>query len=114
MKIYLRIDLWLLREPSLATYRRSVTLLRQKASRRDGLCAFGKEAHCSGLIGALSTPREVTRLVYARAERGIRHLIDRDIEDSGLPEPALKYLRTLSEMTEAGPNKAPPYRFGCG
>ncbi len=55
-----------------------------------------------------SLPPEVARTVYARAERGIRHLIDRDIEDSGLPEPALKHLRVLSEMTEAGPNKAPP------
>jgi hypothetical protein len=55
-----------------------------------------------------SMPPEVARTVYARAERGLRHLINRDIEDSGLPEPALKHLRTLSEMTEAGPNKAPP------
>lgn len=46
--------------------------------------------------------------IYARAERGMRELIAGDIEDSGLPEPALKHLRTLSEMTEAGPNKAPP------
>lgn len=53
-------------------------------------------------------PPEVARVVYARAERGIRHLINRDIDESGLPEPALKHLRTLSEMTEAGPNKAAP------
>ncbi len=55
-----------------------------------------------------ATPPEVARHVYARAERGIRYLINRDIEDSGLNEPALKYLRTLAEMTEAGPNKTPP------
>ena len=55
-----------------------------------------------------SAPKEITRLVYERAERGIRHLINRDIEASGLPEPALRHLRTLSEMTEAGPNKAAP------
>jgi hypothetical protein len=55
-----------------------------------------------------SVPPEVTRVVYARAERGLRHLIERDVEDSGLSEPALKHLRVLSEMTEAGPNKAPP------
>jgi hypothetical protein len=48
------------------------------------------------------------RRIYRRTESGIQHLIDRDIEDSGLPEPALKHLRTLSEMTEAGPNKAAP------
>src|SRR4051812_3151453 len=53
-------------------------------------------------------PPEVVRQVYRRAERGLTHLIARDIEDSGLPEPALKHLRVLSEMTEAGPKKAPP------
>ena len=57
---------------------------------------------------APTTPPEVAHAIYARAERGIRQLIERDIEDAGLPEPALRYLRTLSEMTEAGPNKAPP------
>jgi hypothetical protein len=55
-----------------------------------------------------NVPQEVARQIYIRTERGLLHLIDRDIEDSGLPEPALKYLRTLSEMTEAGPNKAAP------
>jgi hypothetical protein len=55
-----------------------------------------------------ATPPEIAHAIYCRAERGIRHLTEHDIEDSGLPEPALKYLRTLSEMTEAGPNKAPP------
>jgi hypothetical protein len=55
-----------------------------------------------------ATPPEVAHAIYARAERGIRHLIERDIGDSGLPEQTLKYLRTLSELTEAGPNKAPP------
>lgn len=55
-----------------------------------------------------SLPPEVAHTVYVRAERGMRNLINRDIEDSGLPEPALKHLRTLSEMTEAGPNRAPP------
>ncbi len=55
-----------------------------------------------------AVPPEVARVVYARAERGLRHLKDRDIEDSGLGEQALKHLRTLAEMTEAGPNKAPP------
>lgn len=55
-----------------------------------------------------SVPPEVARVVYARAESGLRHLVNRDIEDSGLGEPALKHLRVLSEMTEAGPNKAAP------
>lgn len=57
---------------------------------------------------ALTTPPEVARVIYSRAENGIRHLIARDIENTGLPEPALRHLRTLAEMTEAGPNRAPP------
>jgi hypothetical protein len=55
-----------------------------------------------------AVPKEVTRRIYARTERGIRSVINHNIEDSGLPEPALKHLRTLSEMTEARPNKPPP------
>jgi predicted nucleic acid-binding protein len=55
-----------------------------------------------------TVPPEVASLVYARAEHGIEHLINRNVDEAGLPEPALKHLRTLSEMTEAGPNKAPP------
>ena len=65
----------------------------------------------SALIAVDPTPAvdpHVAQAIYIRAEQGIRHLINRDIEESGLPEPALRYLRTLSEMTEAGPNKAPP------
>jgi hypothetical protein len=55
-----------------------------------------------------NVPPEVARRIYIRTERGLLHLIDHDIEGSGLPEPALKHLRTLSEMTEAGPNKVAP------
>jgi hypothetical protein len=53
-----------------------------------------------------SLPPELARTIYARPERGIRYLINRDIDDSGLPEHALKHLQRLSEMTEAGPHKA--------
>jgi hypothetical protein len=55
-----------------------------------------------------SVPQEITSRIYARAEQGIRRLIDGNIDESGLSEPALKYLRTLSEMTEVGLNKAAP------
>src|SRR5579863_9833284 len=44
---------------------------------------------------------ETARAVYFRAERGMRNLINRNIVDADLPEPALKHLRILSEMTEA-------------
>jgi hypothetical protein len=49
----------------------------------------------------------IAQAIYARAESGLRHLIDGDIDDSALPEPALKHLRALSEMTEAGPKAQP-------
>jgi hypothetical protein len=55
-----------------------------------------------------STPPEIVKRVYRRTESGLQHLIERDIEGSDLPEAALKHLRTLSEMTEAGPNKVAP------
>ena len=56
-----------------------------------------------------SLPPEIARTVYARAERGLRQLVaNRDIEDSGLPEPALDPLRTLSQWRRLEPNKAPP------
>jgi hypothetical protein len=51
---------------------------------------------------------EQANVVYVRAERGLRHLIARNVDESGLPEAAIKHLRVLSEMTEAGPNKAAP------
>jgi hypothetical protein len=65
----------------------------------------------SALIGiepSIQTPPAVVQAVYAKAKRGVQHLMERDLEEADLPEPALKYLRTLSEMTEAGPNKAAP------
>jgi hypothetical protein len=65
----------------------------------------------SALLAVAPSPNmapETARTVYVRAERGMRNLINRNIVDADLPEPALKHLRILSEMTEAGPNKAPP------
>ena len=55
-----------------------------------------------------SVPPAVAHVVYARAESGLRHLMDRNIEDSGLSEPALRHLRVLSEMTDGGTNKTLP------
>jgi hypothetical protein len=55
-----------------------------------------------------ATPPEAAHVVYARAERGIRYLINQDVQDAGLTEPALRHLRTLAEMTEAAPQKGPP------
>jgi hypothetical protein len=57
---------------------------------------------------APNVPAEVIRAIRTRTDHGLRSLLAGDISDSGLPDPVLKYLRTLSEMTEAGPNKAAP------
>lgn len=55
-----------------------------------------------------NVPDEVVQLIYNRAERGIRRLADGDLEDSGLPEPALRDLRTLSEIAEGTHGKFAP------
>jgi hypothetical protein len=53
-------------------------------------------------------PPESADIVYARAERGIERLTAGDLEDSGLPEPAIRYLRTLAEAAEGTPGKTHP------
>jgi hypothetical protein len=63
----------------------------------------------SSLIGMEPTPSmsaNVVQLVYSRVEEGIRRLSAGDIDGAHLPEPALKHLRTLSEMTD-GPRGVP-------
>jgi len=49
----------------------------------------------------------VANAIYFQAERGMRSLLESNIEDAGLSEPALKHLRTLSEMTETRPKVMP-------
>jgi hypothetical protein len=56
---------------------------------------------------APNVPPEIVRGIYSSTERGIRHLIEGNIEESGLPEPALRHLRTLSELTEGGRRREP-------
>ena len=53
-----------------------------------------------GVAPSPSTPNEVAQAVFSRAERGIAQLVEGDIDDSGLPEPAIRHLRTLAEMAE--------------
>lgn len=58
----------------------------------------------SSLIGVdpvPAAPIEVVRAVYARVQSGMSHLADGDIEDAGLSEPALRHLRSLSDLTRA-------------
>jgi hypothetical protein len=47
-----------------------------------------------------NVPKELVQAVYARAELGLRHLNQGTIDNSGLPELALKHLKSLSELTE--------------
>jgi hypothetical protein len=51
---------------------------------------------------------ESADIVYAHAERGMERLAAGDVDDSGLPEPAIKYLRTLAEAAEGVPGKTHP------
>lgn len=49
----------------------------------------------------------VVEAVYLRADEGVRQLADGNLQASRLPEPALKHLKTLSELTEARGNPVP-------
>jgi hypothetical protein len=57
------------------------------------------------------TPIEVVNAVYARAEKGIRRIAEGDIDDSGLPEAAVKHLRTLAEISEGTRGHMIPVRL---
>ncbi len=49
---------------------------------------------------------EMLRGIYAKARQGIESVARGRLNESGLPEPALKHLRVLSELSE-GPKDAP-------
>lgn len=53
-----------------------------------------------------SAPVEFVNQIYSRAERGVKRLIEKNLEDSGLNEAALGHLRVLAEMTIEGPKRA--------
>jgi hypothetical protein len=50
----------------------------------------------------------VAEVIFARAEKGIERLIDGSIDESGLPEGAIRHLKVLAEMAEGTPGKNPP------
>ena len=57
----------------------------------------------SGLIAmspAPDTAPEILQQVYSKSEEGIDYLVRGQVEESNLSEPALKHLRSLSEITE--------------
>lgn len=49
----------------------------------------------------------VVQAVYARVDEGARQLAEGNLQASRLPEPALKHLKILSELTEAKGNPVP-------
>jgi hypothetical protein len=57
------------------------------------------------------TPIEVVNAIYARAERGVRRIAEGDIENAGLPEAAVKHLRTLAEISEGTRGHMIPVRL---
>jgi len=54
-----------------------------------------------GIEPSASASPPVVQLVYSRVEEGIKYLAAGDIDGAHLPEPALKHLRALSEMTDS-------------
>ena len=58
-----------------------------------------------GMVPTGSVPINVVNAVYAKVSSGIEHVRSGDVEGSNLPEPALKHLRVLSEMSEADKRK---------
>ncbi len=64
----------------------------------------------SNLLAVEPAPSAVPAVVqafYLRADEGIRQLAEGNLQASRLPEPALKHLKTLSELTEARGNPVP-------
>jgi hypothetical protein len=53
-----------------------------------------------GVVPAAATDPQLVQSIYAKAENGVRWLASGNIDQSGLPEPAIKHLRALSELTE--------------
>lgn len=67
----------------------------------------------SSLIGVApttSTPISAVRAVYAKVTSGIELVRSGDVENSGLPESALKHLRALSDLGSADKRKPIPLR----
>lgn len=58
----------------------------------------------SALIAVHPTPNvapEIVQSLYSKAERGIRDVANGQLDDANLPEPALRHLRALSDLTLA-------------
>lgn len=55
-----------------------------------------------------SVPPPLAQIFFHRTEQGIRRLVDGDIEDSGLPEGAIRHLKILADLAEGTPGKNAP------
>jgi hypothetical protein len=55
-----------------------------------------------------SVPPPAVQLICFRAEQGIRRLTDGNMEDSGLPESAIRHLKILADVAEGVPGKNAP------
>ncbi len=71
---------------------------------RDGSSLIGVEP----VSGA---PIEAVKAVYTRVYSAVAKLADRDIEEAGLSEGALRHLRALSDLTQADKNQPTPVRI---
>jgi hypothetical protein len=55
-----------------------------------------------------SVPPPIAQIFFVCTEQGIRRLADGNIEDSGLPEGAIRHLKTLADLAEGTPGKNAP------
>lgn len=53
-------------------------------------------------------PPPVAHIIFLRTEQGIQRLADGNVEDSGLPDAAIRHLKTLAELAEGQPGKSAP------
>jgi hypothetical protein len=58
-------------------------------------------------------PGAVAEVIFARAEKGIERLVNGSIDESGLPDSAIRHLKVLAEMAEGtlGKNRPVGLRF---
>ncbi len=59
-------------------------------------------------IDPTSVPEPISRTIFWRVEHGIKGLEDGNIEEAGLPDAAVRHLKTLAELAEGVPGKSPP------
>lgn len=61
-----------------------------------------------GVEPAKGVAKNAVELIYSRAGAGLQSLAEGDVDQSGLPDDALRHLRALSELAEGSPGKVEP------